>query len=46
MRDIEQMETLIPLITCGIALCQYVCEFVFGVKKFGVDFWVQVDSVK
>ena len=31
--DIEQMEKMIPFITCEIALCQYVCELVLGVKR-------------
>ena len=37
---------MVQLITCEIALCQYVCELVFGVNIFDLDFWVQVDSVK
>ena len=37
------MEKMIPLI---IALCQYVCELVFGVDVFDLDFGVQIDSVK
>ena len=34
---------MIPFITCDIALCQYVCELVFGINVFDVDLWVQVD---
>ena len=44
--DIEQMEKMIPFITCEIALCQYVCELVFGVNIFDLDLWAQIDSVK
>ena len=40
------MEKIIPLITCEIALCQYVCELVVGVNIFDLDFGVQVDSIK
>ena len=28
MADVTQMEKIVPLITCEIALCQYVCELV------------------
>ena len=44
--DIEQMEKIVPLITCESVLCQYVCELVFGANKFDLDSGVQVDSVK
>ena len=44
--DIEQMEKMLTLITCEIALCQYVCELVFGVNTFDLDFGIQIDSVK
>ena len=37
--DIEQTEKMVPLITCEIALCQYVCESVFGVNVFDLDLW-------
>ena len=43
---IDQMEKIIPLITCEFALCQYVCELVFGVNISDLYFRVQVDSVK
>ena len=36
--DIELMEKIISFITCEIALCQYVCELVFGVNIF--DFFL------
>ena len=32
MADVEQTQKMVPLITCEISLCQYVCEMVFGVK--------------
>ena len=44
--DFEQTEKMVPLITCEIALCQHVCELVFGVNIFDLDFGIQVDSVK
>ena len=46
MADVEQTQKMVPLITCEIALCQYVCELVLGVNVFDLDFGVQVDSVK
>ena len=36
MADVKQMEKIVPLITCEIALCQKVCELVFG-----VDIWFE-----
>ena len=32
--------------SCEVAHCQYVCELVFDINVFDLDFWVQVDSVK
>ena len=46
MADIEQTQKMVPLITCEISLCQYVCELVFGVNVTDLNFWVQIDSVK
>ena len=46
MADVEQTQKMIPFITCGISLCQYVCELVFGVNVFELDLWLQIDSVK
>ena len=37
---------MIPFITCEISLGQYVCELVFGVNVFDLDFCVQIDSIK
>ena len=38
MANVEQTEKMIPLITCEIALGQYVCDLVFGVIVFDLDF--------
>ena len=46
MADVEQTQKMIPFITCEISLCQYVCELVFGVNVFDLDFGVQIDSIK
>ena len=46
MADVEQTQKKIPLITREISLGQYVCELVFGVSVFDLDFGVQIDSVK
>ena len=37
---------MIPFITCEITLCQDVCELVFSVDVFDLDFGVQIDSTK
>ena len=37
---------MIPFITCGVSLCQYVCELVLGVKVLDLDLGVQIDSIK
>ena len=44
--DVQQTEKMIPLITGEVAFGQQISELVFGVNIFGLDFWVQVDSVK
>ena len=46
MADVGQMEKIVPLITCEIVLCQYVCELVFGVDTFDLNLWIEIDSVK
>ena len=46
MADIEQTQKMIPFITCEVALCQYICELVFGFNVFDLDFGVEIDSVK
>ena len=45
MADCKQMEKIVPLITCEIALRQCVCELVFGVD-INLNLWIQIDSVK
>ena len=40
MAEVEHMEKIVPLITCEIALCQYVCELVFGVGIFDLKLWI------
>ena len=37
---------MIPFITCENSLGQYVCELVFGVDVFDVNFGVQIDSIE
>ena len=46
MADIERMQKIVPLITCEISLCQYVCELVLGVSVFDLDLGVQTNPVK
>ena len=43
---VEQTEKVVPLIAGEIAFRQHVCELVFGVNIFDLDYEVQVDSVK
>ena len=44
MADVEETQKMIPIITCEISLCQYVCELVLVVNVFDVDLAVQIDS--
>ena len=44
MANVKQTQKMIPFITCEISLGQYVCELVFGVNAFDLDFGVQIDS--
>ena len=46
MADAEQTQKMVPLITCETSLCYYVCELVFSVNIFDLDFGVQNDSIK
>ena len=39
MADVERTQKMIPFVTCEISLGQYVCELVFGVNVFDLDFW-------
>ena len=40
MANVEQTQKMVPLITCEISLCQYVCELV------DLDLGVRIDSIK
>ena len=46
MANVNQTQKMIPFITCEISLGQYVCEFVFVVNVFDLDFGVQINSIK
>ena len=46
MANGKQAQKMIPVITCEISLCQCVCELVFVVNVFDLDFGVQVDSIE
>ena len=46
MADVEQLQKMIPFITCENFLGQYVCELVHGVNAFDLDLWFQIDSIK
>ena len=46
MANVEQTQKMVPLITCEISLCQYVCELVFGVNVFDLGLGVHIDSIK
>ena len=46
MADVEQTKKIVPLVTCEVSLCQYVCDLVFGVNVSDLNLGVQVDSVK
>ena len=42
----QQTKQVIPVITCEIALGQYVYELVSGVNVYDLDLGVQIDSIK
>ena len=46
MANGKQTQKMIPFITCEVSLGQYVCELVFGVNEFDLDFWVHIDSIE
>ena len=46
MADIEQLNKIVPLITCEICFGQNVCELVFGVNVTNLDLGVQINPVK
>ena len=42
----NKTQKMIPYITCENSLDQYVCELVFDVKVFDLDFGIQIDSIE
>ena len=44
--DVDQTEKMLPFITCTIAFSQHVCELVFELDVFDLDYQVQIDPVK
>ena len=46
MADVQQIQQMIPLITCEIPFGKDVCELVFGVDVFDLDFGVQKNSIE
>ena len=45
MADIEQKKKIVPLITCEITVCQYVCELMFGIDVPKLNLGIHIDSV-
>ena len=43
MANVKQAQQTIPLITRETSFGQNVCELVFGVDVFDMDFWVQIE---
>ena len=43
---LKQMKKIVPLITCEILFCQYVCKLVFCVDIVDLNLGVQINSVK
>ena len=39
MADVKQVKKIVPLITCEIPFCQYVCKLVFGVNVLVGILW-------
>ena len=37
MANVDQTQKMVPLITCEIFLCQYVCELFFGANVFDLN---------
>ena len=46
MAYVQQIQQMIPLITCEISLGQDVCELVFVVDVLDLVFWLQIDSIE
>ena len=46
MADVEQMEKIVPLVTCEVPFGQDVCDLLFGVNVTDLNFRIQIDPVK
>ena len=46
MANVKKTQKMIRFVTCEISLGSRVCELVFGVNVFVLDFAVQIDSSK
>ena len=44
--DVEQMEKVVPLITCEIPFCQYVCKLMFGIDIPNLNLGIQIYPIK
>ena len=42
MVDVEQLQKMVPFITCENFIGQYACELVHGVNAFDLDLWFQI----
>ena len=45
MADVKQKKKIVPLITCEVRFCQYVCELVLGVNVLDSNLRIQINSV-
>ena len=46
MANVKQTQKMKPFIGCENSLGQHVCEWVFGVSAFDLDFGVQIGSIE
>ena len=46
MADVELMKKMVPFVTCEFTFGQYVCELMFGVDVFDLDFRIKINLVK
>ena len=46
MGDAEQMNKIVPFVTCEITFRQYVCELVFGVDVPDLNLGIQINPIK
>ena len=46
MADVEQMNKIVPFVTCEITFRQYVCELVFGVEVPDLNLGIQINPIK